>query len=119
MKQKKALQPAPDELRAEAAVNELLGTHRFDYDEQAKPGKADFLLDPIAGAGPKVALEVSSTTDPHRQGLWRGLDQHCDRPIPGLQGYWASSSPLGCMSGGRPRLWSSFSSAWSGKARTG
>lgn len=88
MKQKKAVQPAPDELRAEAAVNEVLGTRRFDYDDQAEPGKADFLLDPIEGAGPKVALEVSSTTDPDRQGLWKGLDQYYDSPIPGLQGDW-------------------------------
>ncbi|MFD6471550.1 hypothetical protein [Streptomyces goshikiensis] len=88
MKQKKPVQPAPDELRAEAAVNEILGTRRFDYDDQAEPGKADFLLDPIDGDGPKVALEVSSTTDPDRQGLWDGLDRHYDGPIPGLQGDW-------------------------------
>ncbi|MEU1867874.1 hypothetical protein [Streptomyces gardneri] len=88
MKQKKSVQLAPDELRAEAAVNEVLGTCRFDYDDQAEPGKADFLLDPIDGAGRKVALEVSSMTDPGRQGLWRGLDRHYDAPIPGLQGDW-------------------------------
>ncbi|MFI1719179.1 hypothetical protein [Streptomyces litmocidini] len=88
MKQKKAVQPAPDELRAEAAVNEILGTCRFDYDDQAEPGKADFLLDPLDGIGPKVALEVSSTTDPDRQGLWKGLDRHYDGPTPGLEGDW-------------------------------
>ncbi|MFD0142885.1 MULTISPECIES: hypothetical protein [unclassified Streptomyces] len=88
MKQKKVVQSAPDELLAEAAVNEVLGTCRFDYDDQAKPGKADFLLDPFDGAGPRVALEVPSTTDPDRQGLWDGLDRHYDGPIPGLQGDW-------------------------------
>ncbi|WP_195730344.1 hypothetical protein [Streptomyces albidoflavus] len=88
MKQKKPVQPAPDELRAEAAVNEVLGTRRFDYDDQTEPGKADFLLDPIDGAGPKVALEVSSTTDPARQGLWNGLGRYYEGPIPGLQGDW-------------------------------
>lgn len=53
MKQKKAVQPAPDELRAEAAVNEVPGTCRFEYDDQSEPGKAEFLLDPTDGAGPK------------------------------------------------------------------
>ncbi|WP_331723243.1 hypothetical protein [Streptomyces sp. NBC_00105] len=88
MKQKRAVELAPDELRAEAAVNEVLGTCRFDYDDQAEPGKADFLLDPFDGAGPKVALEVSSMTDPGRQGLWKGLDRHYDGPVPGLKGDW-------------------------------
>ncbi|WP_327310034.1 hypothetical protein OG730_43480 (plasmid) [Streptomyces sp. NBC_01298] len=88
MKQKKPVQPAPDELRAEAAVNEVLGTRRVDYDDQTESGKADFLLDPVDGVGPKVVLEVSSTTDPDRQGLWEGLDQHYGGPIPGLQGDW-------------------------------
>ncbi|MDT0385971.1 hypothetical protein [Streptomyces dubilierae] len=87
MKRKKALEPAPDELRAEAVVNEVLGTRRFDYDDQAEPGKADFLLGPLDG-GPKVALEVSSTTDPDRQGLWTGLGRHYDGPTPGLEGDW-------------------------------
>jgi hypothetical protein len=31
---------------------------------------------------------VSSTTDPDRQGLWKGLDRHYDGPTPGLQGDW-------------------------------
>ncbi|MFB7211032.1 hypothetical protein [Streptomyces sp. NPDC056255] len=88
MKKKKSVQPAPDELRAEAAVNEVLGTWRFDYDDQTEPGKADFLLDPIDGTGPTVALEVSSTTDPDRQGLWKGLDRYYDGPTLGLQGDW-------------------------------
>jgi hypothetical protein len=88
MKQKKAVQPTPDELRAEAAVNEVLGTHRVDYDDQTEPGKADFLLDPFDGTGPKVALEVSSTTAPDRQRLWNGLNRHYDGPTPGLRGDW-------------------------------
>ncbi|MDX2624826.1 hypothetical protein AB0D68_33210 [Streptomyces sp. NPDC048212] len=88
MKQKKPVQLAPDELLAEAVVNEILGTRRFDYDDQSEPGKADFLLDPLDGAGRKVALEVSSTTDPDRQRLWKGLDQYYDEPISGLQGDW-------------------------------
>ncbi|MFE0824241.1 hypothetical protein [Streptomyces sp. NPDC058847] len=88
MKRKKTVQPAPDELRAEAAVNEVVNTCRFDHDDQAEPGKADFLLDPLEEGGPKVALEVSSITDPARQSLWRGLDQQYGGPISGLRGDW-------------------------------
>lgn len=88
MKQKKTVQLAPDELRAEAAVNEVVKTWRFDHDDQAEPGKADFLLDPLEEGGPKVALEVSSITDPARQSLWRGLGRQYGGPILGLRGDW-------------------------------
>lgn len=88
MKQKETVQLPPDELRAEAAVNEVLGTCRFDCDDQAENGKVDFLLDPIDGAGPKVALEVSSMTDPKGQRLWDALEQRYGGPTPGLQGDW-------------------------------
>ncbi|MCX4546757.1 hypothetical protein [Streptomyces sp. NBC_01565] len=89
MKQKKPVPPTSEELRAEAAVNELLGTRRTDYDDQTENGKVDFLLDPPeGGAGPTVALEVSSTTEPSRERLWDSLDSRYDQPIPGLQGDW-------------------------------
>lgn len=89
MKQKKPVDPGPEELRAEAAVNEILGTQRVGHDDQTENGMVDFLLDPaVAGVGPKVALEVSSTIDPDRQHLWAGLERQYDQPVPGLQGDW-------------------------------
>ncbi|MER6354659.1 hypothetical protein ABT288_33970 [Streptomyces sp. NPDC001093] len=89
MKRKKPVAPAPEELRAEAAVNEILGTWRDGHDDQTENGMVDFLLEPaVDGAGPKVALEVSSTIDPDRQNLWAGLDRQYDHPVPGLQGDW-------------------------------
>ncbi|MGW0424854.1 hypothetical protein [Streptomyces sp. NPDC003015] len=99
MKQKKPVDPTPEELRAEAVVNQLLGTRRAGHDDQTENGMVDFLLDPaVDGAGPKVALEVSSTIDPDRRQLWAGLDRQYDRPVPGLRGDWivefTTRSPL-------------------------
>lgn len=89
VKQKKPVAPAPDELRAEAAVNEILGTRRDGHDDQTENGMVDFLLEPaVDGEGPKVALEVSSTIDPDRQHLWAGLNRQYDQPVPGLDGDW-------------------------------
>jgi hypothetical protein len=89
VKQKKPVPPSPAELRAEAAVNEILRTRRIDYDDQTENGMVDFLLDPAADrAGPKIALEVSSTIDPDRQRLWHDLDRRYDQPVPGLQDDW-------------------------------
>ncbi|MFG2632180.1 hypothetical protein [Streptomyces sp. NPDC048473] len=48
----------------------------------------DFLLDPVDGIGPLVALEVSSTIEEPRQRLWDALHSQYDQPIPGLQGDW-------------------------------
>lgn len=78
-----------EELRAEAAVNEILGTRRVDYDDQTENGKVDFLVDSAVGsAGPHVALEVSSTIDPARQRLWHGVDRHYAQTRSDLQGDW-------------------------------
>ncbi|MER6496099.1 hypothetical protein [Streptomyces griseorubiginosus] len=88
-RRKKPANPAPEELRAEAAVNEILGSRRVGYDDQTENNMVDFLLDPVLdGGGPRVALEVSSTVDPNRQKLWHGLNHQYDQPVPGLQGDW-------------------------------
>ncbi|NUK25444.1 hypothetical protein [Streptomyces lunaelactis] len=89
MKPKQPLLPSLEELRAEAAVNEILGTRRVDYDDQTENGKVDFLVDSAVGsAGPHVALEVSSTIDPARQRLWHGVDRHYAQTRSDLQGDW-------------------------------
>ncbi|MEE1735775.1 hypothetical protein PUR49_04490 [Streptomyces sp. BE147] len=62
------------------------GARPFDGDDRAEEGKADSLLDPLDGAGTKVALELSSLTAPDRQGLWKSLGQHYGELILGLQG---------------------------------
>ncbi|MFB7484476.1 hypothetical protein ACFUEM_35615 [Streptomyces anulatus] len=88
MKQRKPVPPAQDELRAEAVVNTVLGTRRFSHDDQSEDGMVDFLLDPVDGVGPLVALEVSSMTEGPLQGLWEALNRHYDQPVPGLEGDW-------------------------------
>ncbi|MEE1735571.1 hypothetical protein PUR49_03365 [Streptomyces sp. BE147] len=119
LQRKKAVHLSPDELWAEAAVNEALETRGFGYDDQAEDGKADLFLDPLGGAGTKPALEVSSLTGSAVRASGRALTSTTGELIHGLQGDRLVELLLARTRRGRPRHWSDFSSTWNRTAWTG
>ncbi|MER5988336.1 hypothetical protein [Streptomyces sp. NPDC001787] len=56
LQRKKAVHLSPDELWAEAAVNEALETRGFGYDDQAEDGKADLSWTRSAKPGRNLPL---------------------------------------------------------------
>ncbi|MGW3231461.1 hypothetical protein [Kitasatospora sp. NPDC001095] len=81
--------PRHEELAAETLVNHVLDTWTHTRDDNSRPGMIDALLAEPGRAEPTYALEVTSSLDRERVGLWAAIDKkHVGTEYPQLAAGW-------------------------------